>query len=145
MIESGDSNMTPEFITRALSALDESENTWTSLFGKVKRIALLADNNISVDPRYRLFYFDDDTEMLYITYYDGTMIRYNEGDEIPENYTIMTINGTSYLNKISKNYVIYNIDGVDCKIHAAISYDKIVGFYNPTVSAQAYIDELKGY
>lgn len=146
MIESGDSNMTVEFIDNALYALGgEVQNRWTTLFGKAQRIGLLADNNISIDPRYRAFYFDSDSEMLYITYYDGNLIRYNDGDEIPEGYIIMSIHDNKYLNKISPNAISCELDGSTYKVHAMISYDKIVAFYNPNVKVESYLEELKIY
>ncbi len=137
--------MTATFIENALSELNESQNTWTTLHGKAQRIGLMADNNISIDPRYRSFYFDESSEMLYITYYDGVLIAYQAGDEIPDGYVIMTINGKQYLNKVSKNAINCTLGGSSAKIHAAISYDKIVGFYFPNVNPQSYIDELSNY
>ena len=135
--------MTAAFITNALSILGEVQDTWTTLHGKVQRIGLLADNNISIDPRYRVFYFDSDSEMLYITYYDGNMIRYHDGDEIPENYNIITVNGNPYLNKISQNSVACTLGGSVYRIHAAISYDKIVAFYYPNVTVEKFIEDIK--
>ena len=145
MIESGVSNMNASFISHALATLNEEQDTWTTLYEKCQRIGLIADNNISIDPRYRVFYFDSNSEMLYITYYDGTMILYENGDEIPEGYTVMTINNKLYLNKISNNSVPCTINGHHYRIHAAISYDKIVGFYFANRDPNKYLEELENY
>ena len=138
--------MTKDFIIQCFSqgALNVPVNAWVTLHNKVQRIGLLADNNISVDPRYRIFYFDTTNELLYITYYDGVLYRYEDGAplENPEQYSVVNINGVNYLNKKSKNSVKYTIGGNECDIHAIISFDKIVGFYYPNVNTESILAEM---
>ena len=104
-------------------------NTWVSLYKSVSRMNLLSDAILSVDPRYRLYYFDTNTEMVYVQYLDGFTNDVNTQDS--DSYVTQIIDGNTYKANISKNYIVGNVG----RYHQAISMSQIVSL--------SYVDREK--
>lgn len=135
--------MTKEFIKHTLKEItgfSSPMNQWLTLTGCCQRIGMLSDNNIGIDPLHKMFYFDEDDEMLYIRKFDGELIKTTE---TRDGYVSLTLNGTQYLNKISESTIDHEDAGV---FHQCVSFDKLVAFYYPDMNddvKEAFLSEIR--
>ena len=132
--------MTKDFITKSVKFMTDNNsimNTWTTLNGKISRINLLSDTYISIDPRYRMFYFDTTREILYVRNTIGF-----SSTPLSSSSLSVSINGKTYYTEIAESSVTSSAVG---KYHQAISFDKIVSFsyVDRELEAQKYLEELK--
>jgi hypothetical protein len=59
-----------------------NDGSWHTLDGVVQRVGLLGDANIHIDPTTRVFYFDNDNELLYIKNLTGTLYDYEKNQAV---------------------------------------------------------------
>ena len=129
-----------EFVSGWLSSVGIVPGQWYTLELLAQRIGMLGDSNIHVDPRNRLFMFNNDSEMLYVKVLSGTLYEYSASDP--------RINQTGYvtftLSDGSKVIGRETDDGIDVsglgKIHTFISYDNISAFYNVGMTSKTALD-----
>ena len=116
--------MTKDQITTCLSEVNEAPNTWTTLEDNLSHISLECDNTFAVLPKTVQFYFDNETELLFIRHTKGKPKRITEAMNIPDGYVSVSHNGEPYLLKLEGGGCNDITIGV---FHEALSYEMIVG------------------
>jgi len=135
--------MTLDFVKNALieiTGLSNPMNQWLTLTGQVQRIGMLSDNNIGVDLRYRMFYFDSTSEMVYIKYLTGKIY---ESSTVPTGYISFTYNGKNYVAQVASGG--NNSNNTIGRFHSCVSFDKITAFFYPDNDSQQqrYLEEIR--
>lgn len=103
-------------------------NTWMTLHNVFNSIGLhKADNNIAVDYRTVMFYFNEDDEMVYLRHFDGTVYEYNSNSKLYDGDITFTVNDKTYFLRCLSCYKTSTDDNIG-EYHEAISFDQITSF-----------------
>lgn len=139
--------MTPEkFIENAFikAGISNPFNQWLTLHNIFQRIGLYtSDNNIMVDFRSRLFYFNTDDKMLYIRYLTGDIEPYTADTKVNVGGYTFTIDGKTYYIAGAKNYKMSNVEDIG-PYHSAISFGDISSFswVDTTNTVNKYLEDF---
>jgi hypothetical protein len=108
-----------------------NDGSWHTLDGVVQRVGLLGDANIHIDPTTRVFYFDNDNELLYIKNLTGTLYDYEKSKQYltTTGYMSFTLKDGTKVVAVESSANGVSVTGLG-RVHTFISYDNISGFYN---------------
>lgn len=118
--------MTKEQVNACLAEVDESPSTWTTLEGKFTHLNLQCDNNIIISPKTTQFYFDDQTELVFMRHTFGKPKLLADGEAIPRGYVSVPHNGKAYAIKLEESGANDKTIG---RFHEVVSYELLVGMF----------------
>ena len=113
-------------------------NQWTTLENAFGAIGLMGDNNLYINPTSIQFYFETDSDSLFLRRTVGSAYPLAKNASVRPGYALIVHDGKEYEVRVAGNAFK---DATVGYYHDLVSFDSVVGFYRAIPDNRRFYEE----